>query len=125
LTSRPGDTAGAALVGVSNMVVRILGVFGALLLVAPDALAGDAAAGRVKAQQCQACHGIDGVGKMPDVPNIGGESADYLTRQLEQFRSGDRKHEQMSIIASGLSDEDIGDVAAWYSSIQFEVTVPQ
>jgi cytochrome c553 len=62
---------------------------------------------------------------MPDVPNIGGESADYLTRQLEQFRSGDRKHEQMSIIASGLSDEDIGNVAAWYSSIQFEVTVPQ
>ena len=125
MTSRPGDIAGAALVGVSTMMVRILGVLGALLLVAPDALAGDAVAGRVKAQQCQACHGIDGVGKMPDVPNIGGESADYLTRQLEQFRSGDRKHEQMSIIAQGLKDEDIRDLVAWYSSLKVTVEVPQ
>jgi cytochrome c553 len=106
------------------MVARLLGVLGVLVLSASTAQA-DAAAGRQKAQQCQACHGIDGVGKMPDVPNIGGESADYLTRQLENFRSGERKHEQMSIIAASLSDADIADVAAWYSSIQFEVIVPQ
>jgi cytochrome c553 len=100
----------------------------ALLLVtglAARAEAADPAAGRKKAQQCQTCHGIDGVGKMPDVPNIGGESADYLTTQLQHFRSGEHKHEQMSIIASGLSDQDIADVAAWYSSIQFTVTLPQ
>jgi cytochrome c553 len=107
------------------MVVRVLGALGVLVLVASAAQAGDPAAGRAKAQQCQTCHGIDGVGKMPDVPNIGGESADYLIRQLENFRAGERKHEQMSIIAAGLSDEDIADVAAWYSSIQFEVIVPQ
>lgn len=62
---------------------------------------------------------------MPDVPNIGGESAEYLTNQLQHFRSGERTHEQMSIIASGLSDEDIADLAAWYSSIRFEVILPQ
>lgn len=107
------------------MVARLLGVLGVLVLAASTAQAADPAAGRKKAQQCQACHGIDGVGKMPDVPNIGGESADYLTRQLENFRSGERKHEQMSIIAASLGDEDIADVAAWYSSIQFEVIVPQ
>ncbi len=89
------------------------------------AKAADPAAGRKKAQQCQTCHGIDGVGKMPDVPNIGGESAGYLTSQLQHFRSGERQHEQMSIIAQGLSDEDIADIAAWYSSIQFTVTVPK
>ena len=102
--------------------------FLALLLVsglATDAVAADPAAGRKKAQQCQTCHGIDGVGKMPDVPNIGGESADYLATQLAHFRSGERKHEQMSIIAQALSDQDIADVAAWYSSIQFTVTMPQ
>ena len=107
------------------MVVRWLGVFGVLVLMASTVQAADPAAGRKKAQQCQTCHGIDGVGKMPDVPNIGGESADYLVRQLQNFRSGERKHEQMSIIAASLSDEDIADVAAWYSSIQFEVIVPQ
>ena len=99
--------------------------FALVLALATPVHAADPAAGREKAQQCQTCHGIDGVGKLPDVPNIGGESDVYLTAQLEHFRSGERKHEQMSIIAEGLSDEDIADIAAWYASIQFSVTLPQ
>ena len=91
----------------------------------PHAWSADAAAGREKAKMCQTCHGIEGVGKMPDVPNIGGESATYLTRQLTAFRSGERKHEQMSVIAASLSDADIDDVAAWYSSVEFTVTLPK
>jgi cytochrome c553 len=96
----------------------------AVLALPSAAWAADAAAGRVKARMCQNCHGIEGVAKMPDVPNIGGESAGYLTRQLTHFRSGERKHEQMSIIAGSLSDQDIADLAAWYASIQFSVTLP-
>lgn len=97
----------------------------ALLVLAPQVVLGaDPAAGRQKAGMCQTCHGIDGVGKMPDVPNIGGESAFYLMRQLEQFKSGERRHEQMSIIAQSLSEDDIADLAAWYSSIVFSVTLP-
>jgi cytochrome c553 len=91
----------------------------------PALQAADAAAGRQKAAMCQTCHGIDGVGKLPDVPHIAGENTEYLVSQLDAFRSGKRQHEQMSIIASGLSDEDIADLAAWYSSIQFTVTVPE
>jgi cytochrome c553 len=86
--------------------------------------AADAAAGKAKAGMCRACHGIDGVAKQPDAPNIGGESAIYLERQLRAFRSGERKHEQMSIIAGGLSDEDIADLVAWYSGIKFSVQIP-
>jgi cytochrome c553 len=89
------------------------------------ALGADPAAGKEKARQCAVCHGIDGVAKRPDVPNIGGESDMYLTKQLEAFRSGERHHEQMSIIAAGLSDQDIADLAAWYSSLQFEVRMPE
>ena len=66
------------------------------------ARAADPAAGREKARQCQTCHGMDGVGRMPDVPNIAGESELYLTKQLRDFRSGERRHEQMSIIARAL-----------------------
>jgi cytochrome c553 len=87
--------------------------------------AGDAAVGKEKAQQCAVCHGIDGVAAVPDAPNIGGESDIYLTRQLEAFRSGERRHEQMSIIAEGLSDEDIADLVAWYASLRFEVHMPE
>ena len=91
----------------------------------PALQAADAAAGRQKAAMCQTCHGIDGVGKLPDVPHIAGENTEYLVSQLDAFRSGERQHEQMSIIASGLSDEDIADLAAWYSSNRFTVTVPE
>jgi cytochrome c553 len=93
-------------------------------LAGDPAAAADAAVGKSKAGMCRTCHGIDGIARQPDAPNIGGESAIYLERQLKAFRSGERKHEQMSIIAAGLSDEDIGDLVAWYSSIKFSVQVP-
>ena len=64
-------------------------------------------------------------GRMPDVPNIAGESAMYLTKQLQDFRSGERRHEQMSIIAGALGDDDIADLAAYYASIEFTVKVPE
>ena len=85
---------------------------------------GDPAAGREKAKVCRTCHGVDGVGKLPNVPNIGGESDFYLTKQLRAFRKGDRRDEQMAIIARDLSDQDIADLAAYYASIEFTVKVP-
>jgi cytochrome c553 len=98
----------------------------ALLVSGPVLAAGDLEAGRAKAQrECSVCHGLNGVAKRPDAPNIGGESDLYLEIQLEAFRSGARKHEEMSIIAAGLSDQDIADVIAWYSSLDIEVQLPE
>jgi cytochrome c553 len=71
------------------------------------------------------CHGLDGIARQPDAPNLAGESPIYVARQLEAFRSGERQHPQMSIIAQGLSDEDIADLAAWYSSIKITVEMPE
>ncbi len=85
---------------------------------------GDQVAGREKAKLCRTCHGMDGVGKLPNVPNIGGETDFYLTKQLKAFRKGDRRDEQMGIIARNFSDQDIVDLAAYYSSITFTVTMP-
>jgi cytochrome c553 len=76
-------------------------------------------------QTCAVCHGVNGIGVNPDVPNLAGESPLYLEKQLKAFRSGERKHEQMSIIAKGLEDKDIADVAAWYSKLKVSVEVPQ
>lgn len=91
---------------------------------AGTALAGDAAAGRKKAARCQACHGIDGIAKMPNVPNIGGESEFYLTKQLTAFRGGERRDPQMSMMAKNLSDEDIADLAAYYARIELTARIP-
>ncbi len=89
------------------------------------AAAADAAAGREKAGMCRTCHGIDGVARIPEAPNLAGESAIYLQTQLKAFRGGKRTHEMMSVIAAGLSDEDIADLSAWYSSIEISVKMPE
>ena len=87
--------------------------------------AADAEAGRKKARQCQTCHGIDGIAKIPIAPHIAGESEIYLITQLKAFRSGKRTHEMMSVIAKDLSDEDMADLAAWYGAIKIEATLPE
>lgn len=107
---------------------RFLALLAGLALAIPvagGAQAGDAALGRDKARMCQTCHGIDGVARIPTAPNIAGESEIYLSTQLKAFRSGTRTHEIMSLVAQQLSDEDIENLAAWYSSIEFEVRMPQ
>jgi cytochrome c553 len=101
-------------------------IFGLAVGVAPGdvAAAGDPVAGKAKARQCAPCHGRDGIANQPHVPNIAGESTLYLTKQLKAFRSGMRTHEQMSLMAKSLSDEDIANLAAWYSSIELTVKLP-
>ncbi len=93
---------------------------------ASPALAGDMVAGKQKAKQaCQVCHGLDGIATMPIAPHIAGESEIYLQNQLKAFRSGKREHEIMSVIAEGLSDEEIANVSAWYAAIEITATVPE
>lgn len=86
--------------------------------------AGDATAGREKAAVCRTCHGLDGIARLPNAATIAGETEIYLTKQLKAFRDGERKDPQMSIIAEKLSDDDIADLAAWYSSIKITVEMP-
>lgn len=87
-------------------------------------VAADLATGKEKAAMCATCHGLDGIAKAPNAPNLAGTNAFYIAEQLKAFRSGGRQHEQMSIIASGLSDQDIEDLAAWYSAITVTATMP-
>ena len=91
-----------------------------------SAEAQDIAAGKKKANAtCAVCHGQDGIAKVPDAPNLAGNNAVYIAKQLNAFKSGERKHEQMSIIAQGLSDADIANIAAWFAAMKVTVTLPQ
>ena len=69
--------------------------------------------------------GSTGSTRLPDAPNLAGDGAEYIISQLKAFQTGARQHEQMSIIAKGLSDEDIADLAAWYASIKVTAEMPQ
>jgi cytochrome c553 len=96
-------------------------VFSGLAVVCGVAAAQDVAAGRRKAVACQACHGLDGIAKLPDAPHLAGQPAAYLARELNAYRTGARRNEVMSIAAKALSDQEIRDLAAYYSAIQIEV----
>jgi cytochrome c553 len=87
-----------------------------------SAHAADIEQGRARSLACQACHGSAGVGTAPDIPNLAGQKADYLQAQLVAFRAQDRKHELMNAIAEQLGDADIGNLAAFWSSLPAGVT---
>ena len=84
-------------------------------------VAQDAAAGSRKAVACQACHGLDGLSRLPDAPHLAGQPAPYLERALRAYRDGERRNEVMSIAARTLSEQDIRDLAAHYASIQISI----
>ena len=93
------------------------------LLVASGSVcsAGDVKAGRAKALMCQACHGLDGLSKVPDAPNIAGQTEPYVVAQLQAYKSGARKNDAMSVVAPPLSDTDIEDLAAYFSAVEISV----
>ena len=91
-------------------------------LAAAPAVAGDAAAGRARASaQCAVCHGADGMSQHPEAPNLAGQVEMYLAKALGEFRDGTRKNEMMSVIAKDLTDDDIANLAAFYSAIPVSV----
>ena len=92
---------------------------------ASSTTAGDIAAGREAASQCKVCHGADGIAVVPEAPNLAGESSIYIEKQLMAFKRGEREHQQMSIIAQGLDEKTIRDLAAWYDAMEVTVVVPE
>lgn len=88
-----------------------------LLALCGQALAGDPEAGREKAATlCIACHGPDGNSPLPENPRLAGQYADYLELVLREYRSGVRPNPVMAGMSAALTDEDIANLAAWYSS---------
>jgi cytochrome c553 len=93
----------------------------AVALAAPlaPAIAKDYEAGKKKVQEvCVACHGEDGnKGMTPDTPRLGGQYYDYLVHALQQYKKGKRQNPLMTPMAQPLSDQEISDLA-WYFSKQ-------
>lgn len=83
---------------------------------APAAPVGDAKAGQTKAAACGACHGPDGNSPSDAFPKIAGQHASYAVEQLKAFKDGKRKDPMMTGQAAPLSDQDMLDVAAFFST---------
>ena len=103
----------------TGMKTMIKNTILALLLVSlPLTLAakGDTNSGKEKAKVCEACHGLDGKSVDPSYPNLAGQHESYLQKALGDYRAGRRTNLIMAGFAGPLADQDIKDLAAWYSS---------
>ena len=86
---------------------------------AADAIAAskpDLAKGQEKAQMCAVCHTSDGSRGLPANPILAGQHAEYLAKQLVEFKAGKRASPIMAGMAATLSDDDVRNVAAFYAS---------
>jgi len=82
---------------------------------------GDPAAGERKASMCAGCHGIPGYrNAYPaySVPKLGGQHAQYIVAALKAYQAKSRAHPTMQAIAAGLSEQDMADLAAYFSGTQ-------
>lgn len=77
--------------------------------------AADPAAGAARAESCVACHGAGGISHMADTPSLAGQPERYLQWQLVYFRSNTRKNPFMQAMAATLTDNDIGNLAAYFA----------
>ncbi|MDR9425287.1 MAG: cytochrome c [Marinobacter sp.] len=98
----------------------VAGLF-ALGVAAPvTSMAADAEAGKAKAAVCASCHGQNGISQVPIYPNLAGQKEQYLVDSLKAYKNGQRSGGQSALMipqAKNLSDEDIANLAAYFSSL--------
>ena len=98
---------------------HLVGIVSILLLSLSSVVvhAGDAEAGKAKSVTCAACHGGEGISPTGVWPNLAGQKEQYLLAQIKAFKDGTRENAQMAPMVANLSDEDMANIAAYYSSL--------
>lgn len=86
--------------------------------------AGNPAAGQEKSQACAACHGPQGNTSNSMYPKLAGQYESYLLRALKDYKSGERENPVMSGQVSGLSLQDMEDLAAYFASQNGDLANP-
>jgi cytochrome c553 len=95
----------------ATIIVAAIGIVGAAQA------AGDAAAGKTKSAKCVGCHGADGHGVPPN-PALAGKPEAQQLQALKDYKSGAKANPIMKGMAASLSDQDMEDISAYYSSLK-------
>jgi len=82
---------------------------------------GNVMVGKIKASGCTRCHGAKGVSSNSKYPNLAGQHENYLIQTLKEYKSGYRKSQVMKTATNWLTDTNIKDLAAYYSSIKIVI----
>jgi cytochrome c553 len=94
-----------------------MGMVTCLALVSSAQAGGDPAAGKAKAAPCAPCHGANGQGVAPNPP-LAGMAEDKFVQAMQDYKSGKRPNPMMKAFATPLSDDDFGNLAAYYASLK-------
>lgn len=101
------------------MIKILFGTITAFIVVsAAPSIAADAAMGRAKSAICAACHGANGISVVPSYPNLAGQKQEYLSTEMKKFISGSRPSAIYGPIMKTLSDQDVSNLAAYYTSLR-------
>ena len=106
-------------------LLRLFAILAVTSFSAIPSLAADPEKGQILARKCSVCHGKNGMARDPEVPNLAGQSSLYLEKILKDFRDGIREDRRMSLVVKTLSDDDIKDLAAWFSTFIVTVERPE
>jgi len=103
----------------SRVILRVLRVLaaGSVMLGCAMAHAADVAAGKAKAEICAGCHGDNGISQTENIPSLAGQPDQFIQWQLVFLRAGSRKNEQMQPIVDAITNEDIRNLGAYFSSL--------
>ena len=82
------------------------------------AASGDAEVGKKKSAPCAVCHGAEGVSVSPEFPNLAGQYPDYIESAIRHYKNGKRKNPIMQAQVKDLSQKDVLDLAAYFSSLK-------
>ncbi|MFP4131657.1 MAG: c-type cytochrome [Thiohalospira sp.] len=103
-----------------NTAITALFLMGAAT--SAQAIDGDPEAGKEKSSKCVACHQEDGNSQSDEYPKIAGQHADYLFKQLKEFKEKKtRSSDQMTGMVADLDEQDMKDLAAYYSSQEVKI----
>ena len=105
-------------------IFRSFAITLAVLLSSTASFAGNIEAGKEKAATCLACHGTGNTVQGVGTPIISGQYKDYLIQAMKSYRSGARDNPVMNSFSNNLSDRDIEDIAAFYSSMESQLFTP-
>jgi cytochrome c553 len=94
-----------------------LGVVVGFAIISPAHAAGDVQAGKTRAAGCVGCHGANGQGVAPNPP-VAGMSEEKFIQAMNDYKSGKRANPVMKALASSLSNQDMANLAAYYSSLK-------
>lgn len=98
------------------MKIKYLAIISLVMVATSSSYAADPTKGKTLAAPCAACHGADGNSVNPTWPKIAGQHAEYTYKQLKDFKDGNRINAQMAPMVASLSEEDMADIAAYFST---------